>query len=221
MRRQDTMRSSSCATPTARQHQMRWMKQDGMPYRDDSIGDHVLRLVRMERDSKNGGVVGAHLISVLGASGLGLRGSSALGLGLGLLGRHGDGWCGCGSTKAVGWSVRKCCIDSGVGSGMGYRVGLKIGWRETGNGGCGWAVALGGVPWCLYGKAGAHSHASDCADCAPLPRASLQATPLHLRPLHLGSVPYTVHLEGYKTTRPALLPASVMHSALLALGAFA
>ena len=43
------------------------------------------------KTTQNSGVVDAHLVSVLGASGLRLRGSSALGLGLGLLGRHGDG----------------------------------------------------------------------------------------------------------------------------------
>ncbi len=43
------------------------------------------------KTTQNSGVVDAHLVSVLGASGLGLRGRSALGLGLGLLGRHGDG----------------------------------------------------------------------------------------------------------------------------------
>ena len=104
--------------------------------------------------------------------------------------------------------MRKCCIDFGVGSGMEYRVGLKIGWRETGNGGCGWAVALGGVPWCLYGKAGAHSHASDCADCAPLPELP-QATPLHLCTSVLWSVPYTS-----KATRPRDLPSFPLPSCI-------
>jgi hypothetical protein len=30
--------------------------------------------------------------------------------------------------------------------------------EELGTGGCGWAVALGGMPWCLYGKAGGLTH---------------------------------------------------------------
>jgi len=72
------------------------MQRNGVKYRDDGIGDHVLRRVRIPyTHAKEPSSKDAHLVSVLRARRLGLRGgggggSSALGLGLGLLGRHGD-----------------------------------------------------------------------------------------------------------------------------------
>lgn len=79
-----------CEPVTGRQHHLRRMKRKGKKYRDDRIGDHVLLLVRYGNQKQNPGIVVAYLVGVLGAGALGLRGGSTLGLGLGLLGRHGD-----------------------------------------------------------------------------------------------------------------------------------
>lgn len=61
-----------------------------MKYRDDGISDHVLQFVSYKTQMKRHHVRDAHLICVLRAGRLGLRSGSALGLGLGLLGRHCD-----------------------------------------------------------------------------------------------------------------------------------
>jgi hypothetical protein len=69
---------------------MRRKKRNGMKYRDDGISDHVLQFVSHKIRMKRPSVKIAYLIRVLRAGSLGLRSGSALGLGLGLLGRHGD-----------------------------------------------------------------------------------------------------------------------------------
>ena len=99
---------------------------------------------------------------------------------------------------------------------MGYRRGIEIGWRETGNGGCGWSVALGGVPWCLYGKAGGLTHTRVIALIAPpSPQASLQATPQHLSTSAAGKWSGPCPAPR-RHTRPRDLPALPLPSCIAA-----